>query len=173
MNQEVKEIYLAGGCFWGLEKYIAQIKGVEKTQVGYANGKTDEPTYQDVCYLDTGHAETVKVIINPAILSLQKLLQLYFKVIDPTSLNKQGNDVGTQYRTGIYYVEKEDRTIIDEAIQGLQKEYQKSIAIEVTQLNNYFTAEEYHQNYLDKHPMGYCHIGKEWFDYARTESEKD
>ena len=129
MSNRMKEIYLAGGCFWGLEKYLAQINGVKETQVGYANGKTEQPTYQDVCYLNTGHAETVKIMYNPETISLQKLLQFFFKVIDPTSLNKQWNDVGTQYRTGIYYTEREDQSIIEEAIQGLQKKYEKPIAL--------------------------------------------
>ncbi|MBN7773971.1 peptide-methionine (S)-S-oxide reductase MsrA [Clostridium aminobutyricum] len=172
MEKKRKEIVLAGGCFWGLERYLEEIKGVEKTEVGYANGKTADPTYQEVCQLDTGHAETVKVVYDPEEITLKRLLSFYFKVIDPTSLNKQGNDIGTQYRTGIYYVDEKDRAVIIEAIQELQKEYEKPIAIEIIELDNYFKAEEYHQKYLNKHPMGYCHIGKEWFEYAKKSSDQ-
>ncbi|HPD02026.1 MAG TPA: peptide-methionine (S)-S-oxide reductase MsrA, partial [Clostridia bacterium] len=98
----MREIYLAGGCFWGTEKYLSQIFGTVSTEVGYANGKTENPTYQEVCYNDTGHAETVRVVYDPSRISLNFLLELFFESIDPISVNRQGNDVGTQYRTGIY-----------------------------------------------------------------------
>ena len=152
------EIYLAGGCFWGVEKYLSLIQGVESTQVGYANGNTLCPTYEQVCTENTGHAEVVKVVYNPNIISLTELLNLYFEVIDPTSVNKQGGDIGMQYRTGIYYINVMDLPLINQAIHKLQKKYEKPIVIEVDLLRNYFPAEEYHQNYLDKNPHGYCHI---------------
>ncbi|NMA14758.1 MAG: peptide-methionine (S)-S-oxide reductase MsrA, partial [Clostridia bacterium] len=111
-NRILKEIYLAGGCFWGTEKYFSLIKGIVSTEVGYANGNTENPTYEDVCYRKTGHAETVKVLYNPDEISLEFILKLYFDVIDPLSKNRQGNDVGTQYRSGIYYTDDRDREII-------------------------------------------------------------
>lgn len=159
-------IYLAGGCFWGMEKYLASIRGVTGTQVGYANGRTDRPTYEEVCHCDTGHAETVRVTYDPQTVSLDFLLELYFSVIDPTSVNRQGNDRGTQYRTGIYYENESDRTVIDRALSRLQARLSAPVAVEVEPLNNFASAEEYHQRYLDKNPGGYCHIPRERFAMA-------
>lgn len=161
-----KEIYLAGGCFWGTEKYLKSLPGVKKTDVGYANGRTENPSYEDVCHRDTGHAETVRVEYDPEQISLSYILHMYFDVIDPTSLNRQGNDIGSQYRTGIYYVNPEDEAIIRAAVSELQEKYDKPIAIEVAPLENYYLAEEYHQDYLTKNPGGYCHIGADAFDKA-------
>lgn len=162
-----KTIYLAGGCFWGLEKYLSYIQGVLTTEVGYANGKTEYPTYRQVCDEDTGHAETVKVEYDSEQIDLSFILQLFFEVIDPTSLNKQGNDIGTQYRTGIYYTDSNDLIAIQKALEELQEEYQKPIVVEVLPLLNYYPAEEYHQDYLDKNPTGYCHIGTDEFERAK------
>lgn len=163
-----KTIYLAGGCFWGTEKYLSLIKDVLSTEVGYANGKTINPTYEDVCRRRTGHAETVKVTYNPDEISLTKLLNLFFASIDPTAVNRQGNDIGSQYRSGIYFTDESDKQIILESIKDLSKIYKDPIAVEVLNLNNYYPAEEYHQKYLDKNPNGYCHIGKSTFDIARN-----
>ncbi len=165
-KEDVKEIYLAGGCFWGTEKYFSHVKGIVNTEVGYANGNTENPTYEDVCYRKTGHAETVKVLYDPNIVSLEFILSLYYDVINPVSINRQGNDIGSQYRTGIYYTDIEDKELIIESIKTLQKNYDKPIAIEVLPLQNYYTAEEYHQKYLDKNPNGYCHIGQDKFEKA-------
>lgn len=162
-----KEIYLAGGCFWGTEKYFLNIKGVIETEVGYANGETEYPTYEDVCYSITGHAEAVKVIYDPEKISLEFLLSLYYDVIDPTSLNRQGWDIGTQYRTGIYYVDEGDKDIILQSINQLQTKYTDPVVVEVRPLENYYPAEEYHQKYLDKNPLGYCHIGPAKFEKAK------
>jgi methionine-S-sulfoxide reductase len=167
-----REIYLAGGCFWGLEKYLSLIPGVSSTEVGYANGKTQSPSYEDVCHRNTGHAETVKVLYNPQKISLSFLIAQFFDVIDPTSINRQGNDVGTQYRSGIYYTDNNDEPVIRESIRLLQEKYNKPIAIEVTGLEQYYTAEEYHQKYLDNNPGGYCHIGKDKFAKAEKAVEK-
>ncbi|UWG95356.1 peptide-methionine (R)-S-oxide reductase MsrB [Dehalobacter sp. DCM] len=156
-------IYLAGGCFWGTEKYLASIRGVLATQVGYANGKTANPTYDDVCYRDTGHAETVHVEYDPSIIPLEFLLELFYSVIDPVSVNKQGGDSGIQYRTGIYYTDDADLPVIARSIAKLQNRYSQTIAIEVKPLDNFWPAEDYHQKYLDKNPQGYCHIRKEKF----------
>ncbi|MEI7884877.1 MAG: peptide-methionine (R)-S-oxide reductase MsrB [Clostridia bacterium] len=167
-----KEIYLAGGCFWGTEKYLANIQGIITTEVGYANGKTANPSYEDVCKRNTGHAEAVKVIYEDSIISLGFILKLYYEVINPTSLNRQGNDVGSQYRSGIYYVAEDDQEIIEKSLQELQKKYEKKIAIENKPLLNYYKAEEYHQKYLDKNPHGYCHIGKDKFEQAKLAEDK-
>jgi len=157
------EIYLAGGCFWGLEKYIASIHGVESTEVGYANGKTDNPTYKEVCYNNTGHAETVRVVYDPGVIPLEFLLELFYEAIDPVSVNRQGPDVGVQYRSGIYYVDENDLPVIQTSLTKLQKRFDKPVTVELMPLKNYSRAEEYHQKYLDKNPGGYCHIGDEKF----------
>jgi len=156
-----QKIYLAGGCFWGLEKYLQSIPGVLETEVGYANGNTMSPSYEDVCHHGTGHAETVSVQYDPEKISLSSLLDLYYEVIDPLSINQQGNDKGSQYRTGIYYVNLKDKAVIESSIAKLQDRHEQPVAIEVKPLENYYKAEEYHQKYLDKHPEGYCHIPKE------------
>ena len=158
-----KWIFLAGGCFWGVEKYLALVPGVIKTEVGYANGRTEYPSYEDVCYRNTGHAETVLVEYNSDKLELSSLLDLFYKVIDPTSLNRQGNDVGTQYRTGIYYVDEADLNIIDASISQLGERTTRPVVVEVKPLENYYAAEEYHQKYLEKNPGGYCHISNDKF----------
>lgn len=163
-----KEIYLAGGCFWGLEKFFSLISGVVETQVGYANGKTDNPTYIQVSTENTGHVETVKVTYDSLKADLSFLLSMYYKVIDPISINRQGMDVGEQYRTGIYYTEPEDLQIIEASINQLQKDYQEKIAVEVRPLKSFWPAEEYHQDYLNKNPYGYCHIGPKHFELAKA-----
>jgi peptide methionine sulfoxide reductase msrA/msrB len=162
----MERIYLAGGCFWGMEKYLASIRGVTFTQVGYANGKTSTPTYEEVCYKDTGHAEAVLVEYDREILPLELLLSVYYDAVDPTSVNRQGNDRGEQYRTGIYYTNQQDLPIIEKTIAQLQEKILKPVAIEVAPLLNFWPAEEYHQKYLNKNPQGYCHIGKDKFRKA-------
>ena len=135
--EKTSEIYLAGGCFWGTEHFLKQIRGVKHTEVGYANGNTASPTYKEVCTDKTGFAETVKVVYNPQEVSLELLLNLYFQTIDPTSINRQGYDQGTQYRTGIYYTDKADLTIIQNAVCELAKEYSRPLALEVEPLKNF------------------------------------
>ncbi len=150
------EIYLAGGCFWGVEGYFKKIPGVLDTSVGYANGKTDDTSYEKIGKTD--HSETVKITYDQDKVTLQDILEYYFRIIDPTSVNKQGNDVGRQYRTGIYYTNENDKLVIDEIIRQKQEGFDKKIAVEVEPLKNFILAEDYHQNYLDKNPGGYCHI---------------
>ncbi|WKY47488.1 peptide-methionine (S)-S-oxide reductase MsrA [Eubacteriaceae bacterium ES3] len=162
-----KEIILAGGCFWGLEKYFQEIGGVEKTQVGFANGKTSNPSYEDVCYRNTGHAEVVYIVYDSESVSLPFLLEMYYQVIDPTVLNRQGPDTGTQYRTGIYYTDSADIEVIQESLNNLQKKFKNPVVIELLPLENYAPADDSHQRYLDKHPGGYCHIDKKYFEMAR------
>lgn len=157
-NQNLRDIWLAGGCFWGIEAYVDQMSGVVKTSVGYANGNTVNPSYEEVCLGATGHTETVFVRYDPKLLALETLLTYYFMVIDPTSLNRQGNDRGSQYRTGIYYKDVADKEVIEEVIGKEQLKHSKPIVTEVLPLDCYYVAEEYHQKYLAKNPNGYCHI---------------
>lgn len=158
----MKTIYLAGGCFWGTQKFFDQFDGVVRTEVGYANGPDNAPTYEDVCR-SSGHAETVLVEYDENRISLEELLRYYFMVIDPVSVNRQGNDAGIQYRTGIYYTEKEMPDEIEKVYEEERKKAGKPLAVEVEPLRNFFSAEEYHQKYLDKNPGGYCHIPSEYF----------
>ncbi len=167
-----KTIYLAGGCFWGTEHFLKLVPGVTATEVGYANSVVAEPTYKEVCSGKTGAAETVKVVYDPDTVSLPFLLDLYFKTVDPTSLNRQGNDRGTQYRTGIYYVNPEDATVIEKSLRELQASYQEPLAVEYGALKNFYPAEDYHQDYLDTNPGGYCHLSPELFRLARSAREK-
>ncbi|MBN2260387.1 MAG: peptide-methionine (R)-S-oxide reductase MsrB [Clostridiales bacterium] len=155
---DLKEIYLAGGCFWGVEAYMARVYGVVDTISGYANGDTENPSYEDLIYNHSGHAETVKVLYDSTKVDLETLLIYYFKVIDPISVDQQGNDIGNQYRTGIYYVDGSEREIIDNFMEKEQLKYNESIAVEVEPLEQFYFAEDYHQDYLDKNPNGYCHI---------------
>ena len=165
-------IYLAGGCFWGVEGYFKRIEGVKGTTCGYANGRTENPSYEDVCRHDTGHAETVKVDFDDEVISLEDLLIYYFRIIDPVSVNKQGNDVGTQYRTGIYYTNESQLPVIKAAIEREQRKYNEKIAVEVLPIEKFYSAEEYHQDYLDKNPNGYCHINLGLADEPIVRSEK-
>lgn len=157
-NMQIKEIYFAGGCFWGVDEYFSRIDGVIKTEAGYANGNTKNPTYEDVSYKNTTHVEVVRVEYDPNIISLNTLVAQYFKIIDPTTLNKQGNDVGVQYRTGVYYTNKNDVEKIEKVFTKIRKEYAKPVLVELLPLQNYYKAEDYHQQYLKKTPNGYCHI---------------
>ena len=154
----MKEIYLAGGCFWGVEKYMSLVPGVTETEVGFANGHTENPTYEQVKHEHTGHAETVRVVYDPRIISLPVLLALFFRIIDPTSINRQGEDRGEQYRTGIYYLAEEDREQAECALDRLQGMVSGKVAVELAELRQFFPAEEYHRKYLEKNPGGYCHV---------------
>lgn len=154
----MKKIVLAGGCFWGVEEFLSRINGVIYTEVGYANGRTDNPTYEDVCYKNTYFAEACLVEYDEKVLSLEDLLKEYWSIIDPTVLNRQGPDVGSQYRTGIYYLNDNDIETILKSKEENQMNYDKKIVTEVVPLITYYKAEEYHQKYLKKNPNGYCHI---------------
>ena len=163
-------IYLAGGCFWGVQKFFEQFDGVALTETGYANGPKENPSYQEVC-ASSGHAETVKIVYDENRITLNELLDYYFQIIDPTSVNKQGNDRGIQYRTGIYYTDEKQLPVITEVYEREQKRYKNPFAVEVMPLENFYTAEEYHQKYLDKHPGGYCHIRQDLFDLEAKRQE--
>jgi methionine-S-sulfoxide reductase len=162
----MKSIYLAGGCFWGVEHFFSLINGVEECITGYANGSIENPSYEEVCSTKYYFAEAVKVNFNEDIISLEKILDKFFLIIDPTSVNKQGGDRGLQYRTGIFYEDDLDRIIANKKTLELEKFYDSPIVVEVEQLKNFYKAEEYHQDYLNKNPGGYCHIPLEMFHKA-------
>lgn len=157
-EDKLHEIWFAGGCFWGVEAYMARVYGVYDATSGYANGTTENPSYEEVLYQNTGHAETVHVQYDPERIDLESLVSQFFTIIDPTLLNQQGNDKGTQYRTGVYYADEAERAVIEEVVAAEAERYDKPIVTEVEQLEHYYLAEEYHQDYLEKNPDGYCHI---------------
>ena len=170
----IKDIYLAGGCFWGTEHFFRQIAGVVLTEVGFANGHTPDPTYKEVYTDTTGYAETVHVRYDTGRVGLKFLLRMYFKAIDPTSLDKQGEDEGTRYRTGVYYTDPADLPKIRSVFDEVQRQVAAPVVVEVGPLQNFYRAEEYHQDYLEKNPDGYCHLPLELFRFAREASpERD
>jgi len=164
----MKKIYLAGGCFWGVEHFLSLINGVIKTTVGYANSDIPSPAYEDLKAHRSSASETVEVEYDEEILSLKELLQLFFMIIDPTLLDQQGHDIGHQYRTGIYYTDEEDKEIITKELSLLGLKYQKPIVTEILPLENFYVAEDYHQDYLIKNPAGYCHVNPKMFEIARN-----
>ncbi len=154
---KMKKIIVAGGCFWGVEAYFSQVKGILDTQVGYIDGRKGNPSYEDVCD-SSGHAEAVYLEYDEKVLPIHKLLEHYFNIIDPFSLNRQGNDVGVQYRTAIYYMHVEDAIEAKKFVEELQKKHDKPIQVQLKAAGKFWRAEEYHQQYLTKNPGGYCHI---------------
>lgn len=170
MSNTTRKIYLAGGCFWGVEEYFRRLKGTVNTKVGYANGIRDGVSYRDVCSGTTGHTETVELVYDPIVLPLEAIIDHLFRIIDPTSLNRQGNDIGTQYRTGIYYTDDNDRTIIEATIAILASSIDGPLAVEVQALENFTIAEDEHQLYLNVNPGGYCHVD---FSVANADELKD
>lgn len=157
-EQQMKEIILAGGCFWGVEEYFSRIQGVTDTKVGYANGHVEHPTYRQVCTGSTGHAEACLIRFDEGIISLEELLKRYWLIVEPTVKDRQGPDIGSQYRTGIYYLNEADLPVIQKSVEEEQKKHEKSIVTEVQPLDCFYPAEEYHQRYLKMNPDGYCHI---------------
>lgn len=153
-----REIYLAGGCFWGTEKAFTLLDGVTDTEVGYANGCVENPSYEMVCTGKTGACEAVKVTYNPDIVSLDTILEALFIIIDPTRADGQGGDIGTQYRTGVYYTDPADESIVKDFFEKEKVKYSE-FHVEMGMLGNFYDAEEYHQDYLEKNPAGYCHVG--------------
>lgn len=166
--ENIKKIYLAGGCFWGTEHLFSLVAGVENTVAGYANSDVPHPSYRMVCGGDTGAAETVEVVYDDNKVSLTELLSIYFKSIDPTMLNRQGNDIGTQYRTGIYYTDSADIEVIEAFVATVQRRFAQPLAVEVGPLRNFYPAELYHQQYLYKNPGGYCHVDPALFEEIRN-----
>lgn len=163
----LKTIYLAGGCFWGTAHLFSLVRGVETAEAGYANSTIPNPTYKQVCTGDTHAAETVRVVYDDERVSLEELLGLYFRSIDPVSVNKQGGDVGTQYRTGIYYTDVSDLPIIETLMAEVAQRVGRPLAVELLLLQNFYPAEDYHQDYLYKNPEGYCHIDFSLFQEAK------
>ena len=162
----MKTIYLAGGCFWGMQKFFDQFDGVAETEVGYANGPDYAPSYQEVCK-NSGHAETLRIDYDPDTVSLTALLEYYFMVIDPLSVNRQGEDSGIQYRTGIYYTGEDQLAEIKAAYAAQEEKAGAKLAVELEPIRNFFSAEEYHQKYLEKNPGGYCHIPRSFFNLGQ------
>ena len=158
----MKTIYLAGGCFWGVQKFFDQFDGVIRTETGYANGPDRAPTYEQVCR-NSGHAETVRIDYDEEKISLEQLLDYYFMVIDPVSVNRQGHDEGIQYRTGIFYTEESQKPAIEKVYAREEEKAGRTLAVAVEPLRNFFSAEEYHQKYLEKNPGGYCHIPARYY----------
>lgn len=163
----IRSIYFAGGCFWGTEHFFKQIEGVTFTETGYANGNTPDPTYRQVYTDTTGYAETVHVEYDSDVIDLDFLVHMFFKAIDPTSLNRQGEDVGTRYRTGIYYTDAEELPCIRKVYDEIGSQYEMPLAVELEPLKNFYPAEDYHQDYLENNPNGYCHLPLELFEFAR------
>lgn len=163
----MKTIYFAGGCFWGVEHFFKGVDGVRSATPGYANGNTENPTYKEVYTDTTGFAETVKVEYNPDRIGLETLLMLFFTIIDPLSLNRQGHDEGTRYRTGVFYTDPEDLPVIKKAFQKVETKLGAKPVTELEPLRNFYPAEDYHQDYLDKNPGGYCHLPLKTFAYLR------
>ena len=164
MFEKQQVIYLAGGCFWGVEAYISRLKGVNNTEVGYANGRDLSPTYEKVCTGKTGHTETVKATYNPRIISLEEILESFFRIIDPFALNRQGADIGTQYRTGIYWQEESQKETVINFLREKQSKTSKKIVVEARAIGNFYPAEMYHQKYLERNPQGYCHVDLDLID---------
>ena len=160
-----RDIWFAAGCFWGAQKFFKRIPGVLSTEVGFANGWTENPTYEQVYTDGTGHAECVHVRYDPETVSLERLAGLYFRIIDPLSLNKQGEDEGTRYRTGVYFEDESDLETLSRVFGKVMDELGvNSMPVELSHLKCFYPAEEYHQDYLDKNPGGYCHLSPELFD---------
>ena len=159
MSDSLQTITLGGGCFWCTEAVFVAVKGIEDVQSGYSNGHTIRPSYEQVCSGDTGHNEVVKLVFDPARISLQEILQIFFLIHDPTTLNRQGNDSGTQYRSGIYCSTPEQEAVARDFISELVSSgvYSRPIVTEVLPLDNYWPAEDYHQDYFENNPgQGYC-----------------
>lgn len=159
MNNDLplETITLGGGCFWCLEAVYEQVKGVVSVESGYANGWLADPTYEQVCNGTTGHAEVVQLRFDPAQVSLTELLEVFFVIHDPTTLNRQGHDVGTQYRSGIYLSEESQRAICEAVLRVVQQALGGRVVTELQALNCYWPAEDYHQHYFANHPgQGYC-----------------
>ena len=164
----MKKIYLAGGCFWGVEHFLSLINGVTNTTVGYANSDIDNPTYEDLKQHKSLASETVEITYDENIISLKEILKLFYMIIDPTIIDRQGHDIGHQYRTGIYYIDSNDIDIIKDSLLELSKKYDKPIVTELLPLDNFTIAEEYHQDYLIKNPTGYCHVDPKMFEIAKN-----
>ena len=163
----LKEIYFAAGCFWGTEHFFSGVEGVVEAVSGYANGHVPAPSYEEVYTDTTGHAETVRVVYDDSQTSLRFLTECLLSLIDPLSVNRQGGDVGIRYRTGVYYTDFADRTVVAEVFREAAERLGRPLKVELLPLESFYPAEEYHQKYLEKHPDGYCHVSLKAFAYLR------
>lgn len=162
-----KVIYLAGGCFWGTEHAMRMLRGVIDIEVGYANGRVTNPTYEEVCTGLTNAAETVKVVYNPDEVELETILKAYFIITNPEFENRQGFDVGTQYRSGIYYVDEADEPIIRDYLAAEEQKHE-AFYVELEPLESFYKAEDYHQDYLLNNHRGYCHVMPSDFEHIKS-----
>jgi peptide-methionine (S)-S-oxide reductase len=157
LTQASKVITLGGGCFWCTEAVFVRVKGVLDVESGYCNGHTINPTYSQVCKGDTGHNEVVRLTYDPSVISLRELLEIFFVIHDPTTLNRQGNDAGTQYRSGIYLSDEADRVVAQQVLDEVNAALSGRVVTELQALVNYSAAEDYHQDYFEQNPnQGYC-----------------
>ena len=166
--KDPRVIYLAGGCFWGVSEFFSRIPGVYSTITGYANSKVENPRYKQVKAQETDAAETVEVRYDNAVITLEELLHAFFLIIDPLSVNRQGEDSGRSYRTGVYFTDPKDEVVIRKAFSEVEERLHQKIAVECQRLGNFYKAEEYHQDYLKKNPTGYCHV-----DFAKLKIFRD
>lgn len=166
-----KKIYLAAGCFWGIEAYFQNIDGIIDTEVGYANSQIEDPSYREVCSGTTGAVEACLIVYDSNEITLKEIFAHYFRIVDPLSSDRQGNDIGSQYRPGIYYQEEEDFELACDYIDARRKDFNQAIVIEVLPLENFHLAEKEHQDYLAKNPMGYCHVNLAKAEQALTKEE--
>ena len=160
MNKKINVATFAGGCFWGVEEAFLKVPGVMSTKVGYTGGTTNNPTYKEVCSGRTGHAEAIEIEYDPEMVDYNQLLEIFWTVHDPTQVNRQGFDVGTQYRSAIFYHDAEQEKKARISIKKLEKSgiFHKPIATELVPAKKFWIAEDYHQKYLQVHPGGYCHV---------------
>lgn len=154
----MRKIYLAGGCFWGIQGYFARVAGVLESSVGYANSQIANPSYEIVCSGTSGAVEALELVYDEKQLELSEIVDRLLTIIDPAALNYQGNDIGTQYRNGVYYLQESDEVVIQERIKLWEQQNGRKAVTEVLPLQNFYLAESYHQNYLQANPQGYCHI---------------
>lgn len=157
-EKDLREIYVAGGCFWGIDAYMKRVKGVYATESGYANGHTQNPTYEQVCTHTTGFVEAVKIKYDVTKIGLKQLLEAFTTVIDVVSITGEMDEVGDQYRSGVYYTDETDRAVSVEVIETLKKSVSGKVNVEIMPLENYYPAEDYHQDYMEKHVDASCHV---------------
>lgn len=159
---EMEKAIFAAGCFWGVEAYFEKLDGVESAVSGYTGGRSENPTYRDICYKDTGHAEAVEVVYDPDKVSFEDLCVYFWRLHDPTTMNRQGPDRGSQYRSAIFYLNDEQKAVAEKVLPEAQKRWKKPIVTEITEASKFYRAEEYHQDYFKKHGPHGCHYLRDW-----------
>ncbi len=161
-EKKMDKAIFAAGCFWGVEALFEELDGVESATSGYTGGHTENPTYKDICYKDTGHAEAVEVVYDPGKISYEELCIHFWRLHDPTTVNRQGPDRGSQYRSAIFYLNDEQKATAEKVRPEAQKRWKKPIVTEITRASTFYRAEEYHQNYFKKHGAHGCHFLRDW-----------